>query len=57
MSNAISVIDSDAIIEARVRGESIRSIAKPLKVSIADIQRRLHCGHTNQTRVTGLPCP
>ena len=41
MSNAISVIDSDAIVEARVRGESIRSIAKRLKVSITDIHDTL----------------
>ena len=36
MSNALT-IDSEAIIEARVRGESIRSISKRLGCSVADI--------------------
>ena len=36
MSDAL-IIDSEAIIEARVRGESIRSISKRLGCSVADI--------------------
>ena len=35
------IIDSEAIIEARVRGESIRSISKRLGVSVADINDTL----------------
>src|SRR5215469_13312330 len=40
MSNAIT-IDSEAIIEARVQGESIRSISKRLGCSIEDINDTL----------------